>query len=143
MPRLVNQNPKYRKHAASGQAVVTLNGTDVYLGPHGTKTSRDEYDRVIGEWLSSGRIRIKAGCNLCLIEILAAFWKHAERRYTRPDGTVAGELNNYRWAIRPLKRLYGQTAAIDFGPKKLRALREEMIRMFERAVILIRRAELD
>ena len=28
--------PKYAKHKASGKAVVRLNGTDVYLGPHGT-----------------------------------------------------------------------------------------------------------
>jgi hypothetical protein len=28
--------PKYRKHKASGQAVVTLAGRDHYLGPRGT-----------------------------------------------------------------------------------------------------------
>ena len=32
MPRLTNAAPKYRKHRASGQAVVTLNGKDHYLG---------------------------------------------------------------------------------------------------------------
>ena len=37
MPRLVRTLPKYRKHKASGQAVVTLNGRDHYLGPHGTQ----------------------------------------------------------------------------------------------------------
>src|SRR3990167_6392065 len=31
MPRLTNATPKYRKHRASGQAVVTLNGKDHYL----------------------------------------------------------------------------------------------------------------
>ena len=45
MPKLTNSVPKYRKHRASGQAVVTLNGRDHYLGPHGTKASRIEYDR--------------------------------------------------------------------------------------------------
>ncbi|MCA9231188.1 MAG: hypothetical protein KDA57_11075 [Planctomycetales bacterium] len=47
MPRLSNSVPKYRKHRASGQAVLTLNGRDYYLGPHGTKASRREYDRLI------------------------------------------------------------------------------------------------
>ncbi len=28
MPRLTNAAPKYRKHRASGQAIVTLNGKD-------------------------------------------------------------------------------------------------------------------
>ncbi|MEL7499510.1 MAG: hypothetical protein AAFN77_18040 [Planctomycetota bacterium] len=47
--------PKYRKHRASGQAIVTLSGQDSYLGPHGTKASQREYDRLIGEWLANGR----------------------------------------------------------------------------------------
>ena len=36
MPRRTNSLPKYRKHRASGQAVVALDGQDFYLGPHGS-----------------------------------------------------------------------------------------------------------
>jgi hypothetical protein len=54
MPRLTSQNPSYRKHEASGQAIVTVDGHDIYLGPYGSKASRDESDRVIGEWLIRG-----------------------------------------------------------------------------------------
>ena len=42
MPRLTSQNPSYRRHKASGQAVVTLAGQDVYLGPH----ARGEHERA-------------------------------------------------------------------------------------------------
>jgi hypothetical protein len=35
--------------------VVTLNGVDFYLGPHGTPVSKSEYDRLIGEWLVNGK----------------------------------------------------------------------------------------
>jgi len=35
--------PKYRKHRATGQAIVTLAGRDHYLGPHGTVASKLEY----------------------------------------------------------------------------------------------------
>ena len=49
MPRLASALPKYRKHRASSQAAVTLSGIDHYLGPHGTKTSKAEYDRLIAE----------------------------------------------------------------------------------------------
>ena len=55
MPRLTKSLPKYRKHKASGQALVTLDGKDFYLGPHGTSTSRREYDRLVGEWQQNGR----------------------------------------------------------------------------------------
>ena len=41
--------PSYRLHRPSGQAVVTLSGRDFYLGPHGSKISRAEYDRVTAE----------------------------------------------------------------------------------------------
>jgi len=48
--------PSYRLHESWGRAVVTLSGRrDFYLGPHGTPASRDEYDRVIAEWLANGR----------------------------------------------------------------------------------------
>ena len=53
--RTGNSIPKYRKHRGSGQAIVTIAGRDHYLGPHGTKASRIEYDRLIMEWLASGR----------------------------------------------------------------------------------------
>ena len=51
--RFLSPTPKYRKHRASGRAVVTLYGQDRYLGPYGTKASRIEYDRLIGERLTT------------------------------------------------------------------------------------------
>ena len=47
--------PKYRRHRPTGQAVVTLGGRDFYLGKWRTKSSRNEYDRLIREWLDAGR----------------------------------------------------------------------------------------
>src|SRR6516164_2546016 len=47
--------PSYRRHKASGQAVVTLNGVDHSLGPWNTHQSRAEYDRVLNESLARGR----------------------------------------------------------------------------------------
>ena len=47
MPRLTNSVPKYRKHRASGQAIVEIGGKTHYLGPHGTKASKVEYDRLV------------------------------------------------------------------------------------------------
>ncbi len=47
--------PSYRRHNASSQAVVTLNGVNFYLGPWNILQSRAEYDRVTSEWLSRGR----------------------------------------------------------------------------------------
>jgi integrase len=123
--------PKYRRHKPSGQAVVTLNGHDHYLGKHGTDESHAEYDRLIAEWLANGRRippRKGAASGLSLNEVILAYWQHAEAYYRHPDGTPTSEADNIRLALRPLKRLYGHTPAADFDSLALEALRDEMIR---------------
>ena len=55
MPARSLRTPSYRLHKPTGQAVVTLDGRDFYLGKHGTPASRAEYDRLIAEWLANGR----------------------------------------------------------------------------------------
>jgi hypothetical protein len=52
---LVLVNELYRLHRATGQAFVTLSGDDVYLGTHGSATSRRRYDVLLTAWLSNGR----------------------------------------------------------------------------------------
>jgi len=42
--------PKYRLHKASGQAVVTLSGRDIYLGKHGSEESNARYHEEIARW---------------------------------------------------------------------------------------------
>jgi hypothetical protein len=49
MSKLTNRLPKYRLHKASGQAVVTLNGVDHYLGNHGSEDSKKAYQRKVSE----------------------------------------------------------------------------------------------
>lgn len=58
MPRLTSSLPKYRKHKATAQAVVTLAERDFYLGPHASRPSRWEYDRLVAEWLRLARLRL-------------------------------------------------------------------------------------
>jgi hypothetical protein len=47
MPRLTQSVPKYRLHRQSRQAVVTINGRDHLLGPHGMKASKVEGNRLL------------------------------------------------------------------------------------------------
>jgi integrase len=122
MPRLIHAVPKYQKHRASGQAVVSINGRDHYLGLHGSKASRIEYDRLITEWLSSGRSRAfgTPDPELTIVELLADYLKYAASYY----GTGSEYAQIIR-AVRPLKELYGRTAAEHFGVLQFKAVREK------------------
>lgn len=118
--------PKYRKHRASGQAVVTINGADHYLGPHGTKASRLEYDRLISEWLASGRSPAYGAPehDLTVVELVAAYRKFARSYYgTGKRGTYA----TMKRITNDLKDLYGRLNVVDFGPLQFKALRQRLI----------------
>jgi hypothetical protein len=56
----LNRPPAYRRHKRSGQAVVTIDGRDLYLGKHGTAASREAYQRTIGEWKQGRRLSADA-----------------------------------------------------------------------------------
>lgn len=127
MPRLVHSVPKYRRHRASGQAVVTLNGRDHYLGPYGTKASGIEYDRRIGEWLAAGRYPLGLARNeLTIAELCVRYWRFAAEYYGAHDAKNRG-LPGVKQAIRHLRERYSRTPAVEFGPLALKVVREQMI----------------
>ena len=131
MPRTQKGIPSYCLHRPSGKAVVRLNGRDHYLGPHDTEESRQAYDRVIAEWLASGRRvehthEVAVQPTLSVNEVLLAFVEFAERYY-RDGDQVSKEVVNFKLALRPVKQLYGHTSADQFGPLALKALRQHMI----------------
>jgi hypothetical protein len=53
--------PSYRLHKPSGQAVVTLNAKDHYLGLFGTPEGRVLYDQLVARWLTNGRLTCPRG----------------------------------------------------------------------------------
>jgi integrase len=136
-----SQPPSYRLHKQSGQAIVTLpdglgGRRDILLGPHDTPESRAEYDRVIAEWLASGRRstpRPEPGQEdgISTNELILAFWSHVETYYRKPNGTPTSEQDDYRLSLRPLKHLYGSSPATKFGPLALKAVRQLMVDGYE------------
>jgi len=122
-----NRLPKYRKHRASGQAIVTLCGVDHYLGPYGTKVSMLEYDRLIGEWLANGRNSLlNSRHEISVVELSARYWKFAKGYYQK-NGQPTGTTDAIKQAVRFLKDWYGPTVASEFGPLALKAVRERMV----------------
>ena len=71
--------PSYRHHKPTGQAVVTLNGKDYYLGSHRSKRSKTEYERLIAEWLAGGRRLPDSEVGVTVAELALGYWNHAKR----------------------------------------------------------------
>jgi len=128
--------PSYRLHKHSGQAVVTLSDgaggrRDVLLGRFGTKQSREEYARVIGEWEARGRRLATAGAaeavGISINELCVAYVEHADEYYRGPDRQPTGEADNIRAALRPLKKLFGTTPVAAFSIDRLEACRNALL----------------
>ncbi|MGV3604880.1 MAG: site-specific integrase [Planctomycetaceae bacterium] len=129
MPRLTHKQPSYRKHKASGRAVVSIAGKDVYLnGKYGSKESRDHYDRVIAEWLGAGRPSgpQPQAIEISVAEVLGKWWQHAKAVYSK-DGKPTRTASNFKPVMAMLLRLYGSTPAVNFGPKSAKGILAEMV----------------
>ena len=70
--------PKYQKHS-SGQARVVINGKAFYLGRHGSKATKQRYDALIAEYLSSNRSPLFGidASKMSLADLMVSDLKHA------------------------------------------------------------------
>ena len=127
MPR--SRIPSYRLHSRSGQAVVTLNGHDHYLGVFDTPESHNRYEQLIAEWLANGRQlpSVEQPGSLTITELLAGYLSFAEIYYHR-EGQATSEYVAVRDALKPVRSLYGTVRVRDFGPLALKTVREQMIK---------------
>ena len=118
--------PGYRLHKGTGQAVVTLNGRDIYLGKWGaTREEAPEswgrYDREIAEWLLRGRQPANTDKQTVTVEqVIAGYLQHVCHDTGRPAR------ERVRSAMRWLRRTYGDAPAAEFSPAALKALRLKM-----------------
>ncbi len=127
-----NRVPKYCLHKASGRAVVRLSA-DHYLGPYGSDQSHEAYNRLIAQWLAvrkeKQQVTERSKLNvpqLSVGDLLTRYRKFAEAYYVY-QGKPTKEFVNLKYAMKPLRQLYGSTPASDFGPLKLKAMQQHFI----------------
>jgi len=53
MPKRKHQPPSYRRHKASGNAMVTIHGRDHYLGKYGSRESHEKYHELVAKWVAT------------------------------------------------------------------------------------------
>jgi integrase len=132
MPR-THRPPSYRLHKARNLAVVHIAGKDHYLGAYGSPQSHEAYARLIAEWRANRGHLLPATAagpaadrSLTIDGLILAYWRHVEGYYVK-DGRPTSEQDNIRQALRFLRRLYGGTSAVDFGPVALKNVRQAMV----------------
>jgi integrase len=123
--------PSYRLHKATGQAVVTINRKDHYLGKHGSPESRLRYERLISQWLqnpgTTPALEPVQSTDITVVELCAQFLRWATTYYQK-NGEETTELTNVKRAIRSLRECYPALPAKDFSPLKLDNVRERLIK---------------
>ena len=129
MSRPKNKIPSYLPHPASGQARVRVNGHDIYLGPYDSPESKQAYARFLAENVGNGQaptITIPTGGVMTVAALVVKYDDFAQTYYVK-NGVLTDERYAIKAATAPLVRLYGDTLADEFGPKKLKAVRQEII----------------
>lgn len=130
MPRLGCKPPAYRLHKVTGRARVRYQGKDHYFpGKFGSPESRQAYARFLAGLASGepGEQSTPTPSLLTISELVLRFDEHAESYY-RKNGKPTGEHETIMYALKPLEELYGLTLAVEFGPKRLKLVQDEMIR---------------
>jgi integrase len=124
---------KVGHHRYGCVSLPTGTGTrkDVLLGRH-SKQAKAEYARVIAEWEAKDRRGVPGETDhktpdLSIAELLAAYWKHAEGYYRDKDGNPTGEINDLRFALKPVREMFGDLDASKFTPLCLKSIRQRMI----------------
>ena len=63
---------------------------------------------------------------LTIAQLCVAYVKHARSYYVK-NGRITSEVSNIQVALRPLVKLHGKCLVSEFGPAKLKQVREQMI----------------
>ena len=133
MPRPRNLTPTYTQHKQSGRGRLIWTDTagirreKLLPGAYGSEESLAAKARLELELATSPTRSPVDPTDITVAELLAAYLVYAERYYIDAEGKPTKELDNMKTAIKPVRKLYAETIAAEFGPRALAAVRQHMI----------------
>jgi integrase len=121
MPKWVRRPPQARLHKPSGQARVRIDGPEIYLGKFGSAEARRRYAEVLADWAArrDSGVPMAPAAPVTVSIAVFRFWTWAQGHYVQGDGSPTREADNLRDALRPLRRMFGDTPLAELGPSKL------------------------
>jgi integrase len=128
-----NPAPSYVLHKQSGRGRLTwtdplgIRQEKLLLGPFNSPESLAAKARLELELATSPTGTIGDNKRISVAELLSAFEDHAARYYVDADGNQTKEVVVLKYAIKPVRKLYGETPAMEFGPLALKAVRQKLI----------------
>ncbi|MDB4533127.1 tyrosine-type recombinase/integrase [bacterium] len=128
MPAKKKLNPSYRSHH-SGQARVTFDGRDYYLGEYDSPESWARYYARLNEYHQNGLTmpeetpeRPSALAPIQVKDITADYRARELTRYEHNSGSHSRQ----NTVLSLLEKLYGTLPASEFGPLRLYSVREKL-----------------
>ncbi|MDA7911930.1 site-specific integrase [bacterium] len=120
--------PSYRLHKASGLAVVTINGKDVYLGRYGSAESKLSYKNALNElWCPTQNQTANSPPRklepITVGRLAIEFGKYASRKF----GEDSSEWKQIQIVLREIRKEYADWLAADFGPLRFEGYRQMLM----------------
>src|ERR1035437_1428324 len=124
------------QHKSSGRAFVRIDGRTRYLGRWGSADARDKYAALISQWLANDRtlppeaaMPTAISPEVYTVEALCADYLEFAQGYYLKNGEATKEVGCLKLVIKLWANLFPGIPVADFGPKALKRVRDEMIRM--------------
>src|SRR5262249_52408045 len=123
--------PSYLLHRQSGRARAVWTdqtGTrqqKLLPGPFDSPESRTAFARLQLELETAPHLSPVTAqrAGMSVSEVLLAFMRWAATHYRNAAGEPTTEIGELKWSLRPVRELYGETLAAEFGPRALAAVR--------------------
>jgi len=115
--------PQVRLHKPTGQYRITLSGKDHWLGTD-YRTARLDALRLLAEWELNHRRPMLAPDDISVSEVCERFKSDFCPGYYGKDSRT---LDDIARALKPLADTYGPTPAAEFGPRAMKALRQQFV----------------
>ena len=129
--------PSYLRHAAHDRGFSNYRDEDgkrvrkYFPGPYGSAESRGAFIQWLTEWQaehdSSGTSPTAEIAGITIGVLADRFLIFADAHYQK-NGRPTGQAENCRDAVRELVQLFGDLPVGEFGPKKLKVVREAMVK---------------